>query len=303
MRIFEDNKKGIGKNSPPACSYCRHEGHNINECPHAQEDWDNGWHELRVPIHTTNINASWMKSPRYWGEWFTKCKETLAKQAAYKLKQEAKENGKGKSKPRRAALCGFCGEAGHTRRNCLAKQTFLDDAYQANRNWRKAAYRHLVTERGLSAGAVVQVYDMEGHPKIGTITDINFDTISLFSSSDRHKWGDLSSPLYISVLVDGEKCPLTETIGSSHWKRVNKGTITGNTDIEYAPFHDEQSGRHYGTNYCFIKTLSRAENELGEEWVNGYKDGFDFLAKKWNHEKLLAKGVYTLIEKWKNMSE
>ena len=51
----------------------------------------------------------------------------------------------------------LCGSTSHTRRGCDDMKEFLKDCYKANENWRRAAYKELVEERGLSVGACVKI--------------------------------------------------------------------------------------------------------------------------------------------------
>ena len=92
MHIYTNHKSGKRYNSAPACSYCRKTGHNKNDCPHALEDWENGWKDLKVPITSTKTNCSWFKQPRYWGEWYQKCKDLVEHQ------QRRKDNPKPRTK-------------------------------------------------------------------------------------------------------------------------------------------------------------------------------------------------------------
>ena len=85
---------------------------------------------------------------------------------------------------------------------------FLKDCYKANENWRKAAYAELVEKHGISVGACVRVKYKVGwnEPEqysIGLITDINWNTLNLFSSCTTES--DFAhSPLEIKLMV-GDK--------------------------------------------------------------------------------------------------
>ena len=162
MKIHEN--KGTNTHSTPKCSYCREEGHNQYNCPHVAEDWKE-LSKYRIPVCKDGkpLRRGWYGS--YYGNtnsdplqasvtnnifsaWFRACQKAMNGQIARKAKE-------GETKKRAARKCGYCGSATHTRRKCTAMKDFLKDCYKANENWRRAAYKELVEEYGLSVGACV----------------------------------------------------------------------------------------------------------------------------------------------------
>ena len=136
MNIYEMKKRGKSCRSESACGYCRTTGHNINECPQVAKDYEE-WRYHRVPLNTGNP-CRWfsIQQPKYWGEWYTKCVNAYHKQLDYQQKKKQPK----KKRASKSKSCGFCGNSGHTRRTCLAMETFKSDAYRANENWRRKAY-------------------------------------------------------------------------------------------------------------------------------------------------------------------
>ena len=303
MEIFEDHKKG--RKQRKACSYCREEGHNKNDCPHALDDWNNGWKDFKVPLTTTRTKVTYYRSPRYWGEWYTKCKELVEHQAH--LEQQGKNKKKRQHKLLKDKRCGFCGEKGHTRRTCELKKNFLDDCYKANENWRKAAYDYLVNRKGISVGAIIKVrtggyYGNTWVDKIATIKSINWHGINLFcSSSDiNSSWGnELKASLEIHVIVDGEVRKLSQ-YHYRGWGEKDKAAPKKMTDGKV--FAHECLANGYGGQHQFVSVLSRAKKEItpDEAWVSeSYKEAFEYLAKKRSHEKIKNLGGIGVIEVWK----
>lgn len=294
MRIFENKDNNSGRRVP-SCSYCRVEGHNVNECPNVKDDYE-AWLTFQVPINSPTVNtARWFKNPKYWGEWYTKCSEAYHKQVAYKKRQ-------GQPKKTRAAskrTCGFCGDADHTRRTCEVMKAFLKDCYKANENWRRAAYNYLVKDLGLSVGAIIKVkqtsyYGSDDHPeKVATITKINWDSLNLCAGK---KWGWdngwISQSLQITAIVDGKTVLISEQNSGDYGRGT--GNISGQGNIIANVSHNY-------SNLKFQGLLSRSPHELSEEWVTSYKQAFDFLVKKKTFEKLQEVGFVQLVDKWKRI--
>ena len=115
MKLYEE--KGESYRSKPRCGYCRKEGHNQYKCPEVAKDWA-FWKNYQVPVTVSGWYMS-RNNPKYWGEWYEKCKENYNEQ-----QRRAKLS---KTQPSRATpKCGFCGEEGHNRRNCDDMQKFIE---------------------------------------------------------------------------------------------------------------------------------------------------------------------------------
>ncbi len=282
MNIYENNKSGRGRGAS-SCGYCRRTGHNINECPQVAKDYAY-WKDYTIPLQAGNpchyYNAN---TPKYWGEWYTKCINAMQKQLDYREKQKQPKV-KRKSSPKK---CGFCGETGHTRRNCDKMNTFLTDAYKANENWRRAAYDLLVKKLGLSVGAVIQVkydgygtYGDEKPVKVALVRAINWGQLNLACANPR--WGDYRQALVIIILVEG----VEHKLKFSHERK----------DSTMKPTFQTVGGWGH---WKYVNSLAAAPEPLAESWVHDYRDAFDYLVKKRNYSRLVEEGLAQLVEDWK----
>ena len=157
---------------------------------------------------------------------------------------------------------------------------FLKDCYAANIKWRKAAYKELVLEGGLSVGSAVTVkhtprtwYHTDKSPVTinGIITHINWDTLTVFTALEKvHE--DAHSPIRIKVLLtDG-----TSIVINHHLHKKFGCLGEGCRPDRYT----------YGEQYSLETVVAPAKQLLGEEWVNGYKGAFETLTKKRTYEQL-----------------
>ena len=204
--------------------------------------------------------------------WFRNCKKAylVQKKRGFDLDYKTKRGGTNRT-------CGFCGGKDHTRRNCPVMEQFLKDCYKANENWRQASYKELVELGGLSVGACVQVEWEEGQwgsktAKRGTgiITKINWDTINVFTSLGKYS-DAVHSPLEVQVLVNGET------------KRL------GNLADRFRTINENGKIQSYwrGHPSCdLINVITNSPTPLPPEWVTSYKESFDTLVKKRNHDQL-----------------
>ena len=284
MNIFEHNKQGKSYRSASACGYCRTVGHNINECPQVPKDYSY-WKDHRVPLQAGNP-CRWYSAnqPKYWGEWYTKCINAMAKQLDYVEKQNQPKQ-KRASKPK---FCGFCGHSGHNRRNCDKMQTFLANAYRANENWRRKAHHILVSQLGISVGAAIKVEKSSGWGSnqtttehVGLVSSVNWDRLNLTCANST--WEDnWKQNLRIEVVIDGNRHPL----------KFSGGTVT---KILQPTFQNTSSY----SSITYKDKVAAAPNPLDESWVTDYKEAFDFIAKKRSYERLEEYGITALVEKWK----
>ena len=287
MKIFED--KRTSNRSANACGYCRNAGHNRANCPHAPEDWVY-FSNHQIPIKTSKVNCYWYKSPKYWGSWYEECRKTM----------ELQQQNASKAKAKKAATrkCGFCGDAGHTRRNCAEMKKFVAQCYKANENWRRAAYEILVEEHGIDIGAAIETQKPASYWNnnkatihIGLITSINWDSLNVMTAFQGcYDWGEkYGQAAVISVMVEGED------------NRLSLKDMLEDTSLrEIISKRNAQQG-YYG-HMNLTKVIGRSERPLKEEWVTSYKDAFDYLCKKVNKEQLKERGVYDHIQDWANRS-
>jgi len=289
MNIHEN--KNNSSRSKSTCGYCRETGHNQYQCPHVKSDWENFLSRLEIPKDKdgTPIRRGYNYAT-YWNtttdfdpltmdiannalaSWFRNCKKAYLVQKKRGFDLGHKRKGSTASR-----TCGFCGDKGHTRRNCPTMEQFLKDCYKANENWRQAAYKELVEIGGLSVGACVQVDYTEGSwsnqvtkRATGIITKINWDTINVFSGMSQHS-NSTHSPVVVHVLVDGETRRLGNLAEKFH-------TINKNGEI-ISFWRAEPSCN-------LINVITNSPTPLPPEWVTSYKESFDTLVKKRNYEQL-----------------
>jgi hypothetical protein len=281
MKIHEE--KNNSRNKKATCGYCREGGHNQYQCPHVKGDWENFLSRLEIPkdkdgkpIKRGYNYVSWHSDSfdplkdnilnNSLASWFRNCRK------AYIVQKERgfNANYKAKRSTNASRTCGFCGSKDHTRRSCSKMKQFLEDCYKANENWRKAAYKELVKEGGLSVGAAVRVSTKIGYnsskTSIGIIKSINWDTINVFTGC--HKLSDAArSPLVVEVLVDGQ----TKTISNleCHFNCIGK------------------NGNLWSWESCeLVSVITHSPTPLPPEWITSYKESFSTLAKKRSYEQL-----------------
>ena len=207
MKIYENHKNSSGK-VKNSCGYCRQQGHNRTECPEVAKDWAY-FQDFQIP---PNRGAhSWYRSrsnPKYWGEWYEDCKRTYAKQL------DAKAKTKATASKRSAPKCGFCGSPHHNRRNCDVMKSFLADCYKANENWRREAYKTIVSDLGLNIGAAISVRKRlnyyssaeEYETHVGIVTNINWDNLNVMAAfnGDWDANEKYAQNLNITAFIDGK---------------------------------------------------------------------------------------------------
>ena len=288
MNIHEN--KGKSNRSKATCGYCREIGHNQYQCPHVKGDWENFLSRLEIPkdkdgnIIKRGYNyAVWSYGGDFdpltmditnnaLASWFRNCKKAylVQKERGFNLEHKTKRKAVNRA-------CGFCGGKDHTRRNCPTMEQFLKDCYKANENWRHAAYKDLVLDGGLSVGACIRVTYETGNwnnreTKMGTgiITNINWNTVNVFSGMSKHH-SDAHSPIEVSVLVDGET------------RRLDNLHVKFNTVGENGRIHSFWQG----TPACSLHTvITNSPTPLPQEWITSYKESFGTLVKKRNYEQL-----------------
>ncbi len=287
MKIFENKDSPIYRNKN-ACGYCRRIGHNRANCPHAPEDWLR-FSTYQIPMNTTGTQCAWYKQPRYWGTWYEECKKTVILQQRNASKAKAKRT--------TARNCGFCGGAGHTRRNCSEMKKFVAQCYKANENWRRAAYEILVQEHGIDIGAAVEVqedgsyWNEKSSTHVGLITSINWDSLNVMTAFQGcYDWGEkYGQKVAVGVMVDGTDTKLS-------LKHMCEGASL-RAIISPRNSYPRHSS-HWDTK--LIKVIGRSERPLKEEWTTSYKEAFDYLCKKTNLQQLKERGVYNHIQNWAN---
>ena len=319
MQVFnrQNDDNSSHSNSKPTCSYCRDPRHRATNCPHVASDWamfqnfqipcadPENW--TNNPISTKVAGqkswnsqenmARWNKSPSEWGKWYTRCER------AYEKQQQAKARQSLAGTPRRASQCGFCGSVHHNRRNCDKMTAYTARIVKANQVWRQRFYDKFVTELGLSVGAVIKVqtqerYNQPSVEKIGIITSVNWDQLSMFcfTNSERWTWSQkidhkFKQELKVEVAIDGR----TETLSFSSGAKNQFGRREVLLSDQHGGLADVFSGWNHVE---YIETIGRSETPLDREWVaQGHEECAKFVTKKYSREKLDNWQVTRLLEK------
>ena len=295
MQIYE-RRNDKSYRTTPKCGYCREEGHNQYQCTKVAEDWAY-WQNYQVPPESRQ-RYYWNRSnPKYWGDWYEKCKSLHYEQERRKNKPKA-------TRTRAKSKCGFCREEGHSRRDCHHMKDFLQKCYKANENWRRAAYKELVEKHGICVGAAIEVKKRDGWgsnsqilSEVALITKVNFESLNVMAAKTGY-YNGYTNPydcfLQVHALVDGKEYNIkihTDDGGySDTWQkdfiRIDHKTIAKPSD-----------GGYY-MNWHLSKVLSRSEHPLDEKWVTDYKGAFELLLKKRTKEQLDNDGITSLIDRW-----
>ena len=298
MNIYNNNGNTSSRRKS-SCSYCRAEGHNATQCPRVAEDY--AWFTQSPPVIPIGVSAtpntcSWYANPKYWGEWYSNCKNAMAKQ------EQAKNNAKSGRK-RSKSKCGFCGSTAHNRRHCEEMDAYNADAIVANRNWRKMFHEVFVEQMGISEGALLNLKTENGYGSsktteefIGIVTDVNWHELSLFCGSRTHSSGydyrkdDYRQQLKVTVQINNE----TKLVSfGSDGIGVRLPSGAERNLVKY-------TGARYSWNEPqFVSVLSPSKTPLGAEWIEeGHAKAMEFLTKKRSQDKLYEEGVTDLIRLW-----
>lgn len=182
---------------------------------------------------------------------------------------------------------------------------------KANQVWRQRFYDKFVTDLGLSVGAVVKVKQQAGwnqpeEEKIGIITSVNWDQLSMFCYSDENSrsWSTrmdtkFRQHLNIQINVDGKSTTMTFSQPSqnnqSHRNRVEL------LSDSHGGLVDHFSGYR---NVVYQETVARSETPLDQEWVTqGHEECAKFVTKKYSSEKLDQWNVTSVLEKTEQIQQ
>ena len=296
MQIYE-KRNDKSYHSSPRCGYCRQHGHNKYNCPEVDKDWA-WWKDFKVPVTTSSGWYMSRNNPKYWGEWYEKCKEIYEEKQRRANAPKAKRT---KAEPK----CGFCGEYGHNRRNCPEMEAFKQKCYKANENWRRAAYKELVEKHGICVGACVEVTKRQGWgsqaettTEIAIITEVNFDVINVMATHDKYLDGytnPYKTELVIKAMVNGQ----VHNLGmiKDDWT-IDKNDYRYGFPLLSKELFAKGTGHSYYCDYEVSGLLSPSEHPLDEKWITDYKGAFDLLLKKRSKAQLDNDGVTSIIEEW-----
>ncbi len=296
MNIYNNAGDNTGR-SKSRCSYCRAEGHNATQCPRVAEDYayfTKSPPVIPIGVSTTTQTCHWYGQPKYWGEWYEKCKNAYAKQEAAKKKASSSPTRSARAQPK----CGFCGSLEHNRRNCQAMDKYTLDAIEANRKWRREFYEQFVVKMGISEGALLNLKartrywnDAEDDKEIiGIVTSVNWEELSFFCSTRSpsrycYRNEQYKQNLIITVQIDGE----TKQVSFG-----DDGIRSSQSGVTLVKFSSSQWSA-----VSFVSVLSPSETPIGEEWIDdGHAKAMAFLTKKRSQEKLDLEEITSLIKYW-----
>ncbi len=319
----------INSRRASSCSFCGNEDHQVTVCPHVPIIW-NALIDARIPVEYIYQQQSsthytpfrWMSNPHMWGDLYKLAEKSHEKQVAY----QARKNKKGKKTSRRAQKCGYCGAEGHTRRTCTEKTSMIALLRKANKNYRQHIYDTLVSEQGLSDGALVSFRAKkessyrgdDGYDKTVTTlcTGINWDTINLFSDfvpTKHNSWNVPESVGCGSDRLENIKMFLSSSIDL---KVSSQGLLTEQASQRVGGFvliSPQRTGLSTTDNHSLgyydrpkisdVKVVSRAPQVLSEDWVDGYSDEMSVIFKKFSGAQLDYLGAIEHIKEWANKTQ
>ena len=264
------------------CSYCNSLDHQVTKCPIVENDWAEISHG-RMPLHSDI--PSWYKIGSNWGHWYQNAQQGADKVVAVRERARIK-----KSTTPRPRRCGFCGEHGHTRRDCEHMKSFVAQCQKANANWRVAAYKRIVGELGIYVGSAIKVEQGWGSDRgehIALITSVNFDELNVMTGYDAYGHEDYLQPLKIEAIVNGKADKVT---------------------FDRPQCDDVVSLRAVRPIRCrlpalYTQKLTSNAAPLDESWVHDYQDCWEWLAKKKNLESLKQMGIYEHITEWASKNQ
>ena len=264
------------------CSYCNSLDHQVNKCPIVEDDWAEISHG-RMPLDSDV--PSWYKHGRNWGHWYQNAQQGAAKVAA--ARKRAKNRKSTTPRPRK---CGFCGEHGHTRRDCQQMKSFVAQCQKANANWRVAAYKRIVGELGIYVGSAIKVeqgYGRERQGHIALITSVNFDELNVMTGFDAWGHEDYIQPLKIEAIVNG---------------KADKITFARPICDDVVSLRAVRNGSGWSPS-LYIQKLTSNATPLGQSWVRDNPDCWEWLAKKKSLESLKQMGIYEHITDWASKTQ
>ena len=274
-------RKGTSRRAS-SCSYCGSLDHQVNKCPIVEDDWAEISHG-RMPLDSDV--SSWYKHGRNWGHWYQNAQQGAAKVVAARERARIK-----KSTTPRPRKCGFCGEHGHTRRDCQQMKSFVAQCQKANANWRVAAYKRIVGELGIYVGSAIKVEqgygrDRQGH--IALITSVNFDELNVMTGFDAWGYEDYIQPLKIEAIVNG---------------KAKKVSFARPQCDDVVSLRAVRNGSGWSPS-LYIQKLTSNAAPLGESWVRDNPDCWEWLAKKKSLESLKQMGIYEHITDWASKTQ
>ena len=280
MRLYQQRDK---KNTI-SCGYCFTEGHSKRHCPAMKAQWDANPQIHETYDHETLVDIDNSMFPLAYRNWYNDdhAKSQFRGHWLYMKKRFAPKSDT--KKTRRATKCGFCGEEGHTRRNCEVMKNFVYVLEECNKENRSQFYDRYIEGMGLGAGALVQLRT-NGQEKLLVALVTGFDPNEVIFTNLKNRWSDYHSKVQMSLMVEGKK-----------WSREFSSLLY---DKDYYTKHREHGvwTEFYSQWGALHGVISPAPNKPSKEWFLGQAPCFDWIVKKRNQENLLG-GLSGLIKEF-----
>ncbi len=313
-----------------SCSFCGNEDHQATVCPHVPIIWA-ALQDARIPVEYISSQQSsnhytpfrWMSNPHMWGDLYKHTEKANEKQVAYQLRKSNKTKSKTN---RRSNKCGYCGEEGHTRRTCTEKASMIALLRKANKNYRQHVYDTLVSEQGLSDGALVSFRAQkessyrgsDGYDKTITTlcTGVNWETINLFSDFVATKHSSWRIPesvgcgsdklenikMFLSSSID-LKVSSQGLLSEQAHQRVGGFVLISPNRKGLSTTSNASLGYYDRPKITDVRVVSRAPQVLSEDWVDGYSDEMSVIFTKFSSAQLDYIGAIKHIEEWANKTQ
>jgi len=230
---------------------------------------------------------------------FQRMSSALDRQERRKAEREERKARKERiyGKPaKRQMACGFCGTAGHNRRNCEVMFNFIDDLGRASTNYRKQFYESFVKGMGFAEGALLNLSAdqfrtsngwQDNWSGLGIVSKINWNSVNMGLTLG--SW-EYKSTMNIEVIVDG----ITMNLSNPWHALVEADTSTGGKQGKIAELFAR--GSSWGTRIDSI--LAPSENIPSEEWFNDeYTECWEWIAKKYSLDEVNGY-LAPLIAQW-----
>lgn len=271
MRLYEqrNDKRQI------QCNYCYKIGHNKRHCPTMKAHWDANPQVHETYDHDSLIGIDKSMFAQRYQQWYG---DEQAKHEFRAHWQYMKDRFAPKSetkKPRKATKCGFCGEEGHTRRNCETMKNFIHVLEQTNREYRSQFYDRFIEGMGLGAGALVQLQSPNiGETHVALVTDL--DPSKIIFTNLKTRWSDYHSKHHVGFMIGSDKI------------RRELSNLFYDEDY-YESQHDLGVWNELYSNWgVFRSVISPAPNRPSKEWFLGQAPCFDWIVKKRDHGTLVG---------------
>ncbi len=256
------------------CNYCYVIGHNKRNCPTMKAHWDANPQVHETYDHDSVVGVDKTMFSTQFQQWYgdDNAKNQFRAHWQYmKTRYAPKTETK---TPRKATKCGFCGEEGHTRRNCKAMKNFVHVLNETNRGYRSAFYDRFVEGLGLGAGALIQVQPHNSEPTVSMIT--SFPTDKIMFTNLKSRWNDLHTKMNVEIMLGDRK--------------FERNLFDG--EIYHPDYYDEFNSLGlwsaiYGSWGMIQAVVSPAPNRPTKEWFMGQAPCFDWVVKKRGHLYLM----------------